>query len=214
MNVNKHKLLAILVASVTLTACGGDDSGDDGADTTSASADTTAGPTTNTTPPTTTTDDPSTTTDDPSTTTDDPSTTTDDPDTTTGTAACTTDVCATYGAAVPLVVSQIVDEAAVDPLFMEDFAPLVAAGPKAVDAFKASLTAFISDAYGCTSGTYTGPTMEDAHAGMGITQDEYDAFIGLIAGVLASNGVPEEDINLCFAPPLVDPAFVATIVGQ
>jgi hypothetical protein len=56
--------------------------------------------------------------------------------------------------------------------------------------------------------------MEDAHEGLNITQEEYDAFIGLIAGVLSGAGVPDDDINLCFAPPLVDPAFSGTIVGQ
>jgi truncated hemoglobin YjbI len=129
-----------------------------------------------------------------------------------GGVAC--DVCGDYGAAVPAVVSQIVDEAATDPQFEADFAPLVAAGPAAVDAFKTSLTNFITDAYGCTTGMYTGPSMEDAHAGMDITQTEYDAFVGLIAGVLADNGVPETDINECFAPALVDPTFANTIIGQ
>jgi hypothetical protein len=55
--------------------------------------------------------------------------------------------------------------------------------------------------------------MVDAHTGLGITQSEYDAFITLIAGVLSDAGVPDTDISQCFAPPLVDPAFVATIVG-
>lgn len=206
-HVKQFRFLAILVTTAALAACGGDDGGEEGAD---SDPDTSAGPTTS---PTTTS--PTATTDDPSTTTDDPSTTTDDPDTgSTGVATCQTDICATYGPAVPLVVGQIVDEAAADPMFMADFAPLVAMGTPAVDAFKASLTAFISDAYGCSMDTYTGPSMEDAHEGMGITQEEYDAFVGLIAGVLSSNGVPDDDINLCFAPPLVDPAFAATIVGQ
>lgn len=211
----RSTLIASLGAlSLLLTACGGDDGSDDGADTADTNPttdnpttdDPTAGTTDDPTTPGTTTDDPTA----PGTTTDDPTT---DPDTSTGEAVCVTDVCATYGAAVPLVAGEIVDLAAADPLFMDDFAPLVAQGPKAVDAFKLSLANFISDAYGCTEGAYTGPTMEAAHAGLGITQDEYDAFIGLIVGVLTDNGVPEDDINLCFAPPLVDPAFVATIVG-
>ena len=134
---------------------------------------------------------------------------------TTGTpVACMTDICATYGAAVPKVASDITDKAAADPMFMADFAPLVAEGAPAVQAFKDSLTAFISDAYQCSTGMYTGPSMEEAHTGMGITQAEYDAFIGLIAGVLKDNGVPDADINNCFAPPLVDPAFANTIIGK
>ncbi len=135
-------------------------------------------------------------------------------DDTTAGPACAVDICATYGAAVPQVSSDIVDAAATDPMFMDDFAPLVAQGDAAVQAFKDSLTNFISDAYGCSSGLYTGPTMEESHAGLGITQEEYDAFIGLIAGVLSNNGVPDEDIANCFAPPLVDPAFANTIIGQ
>lgn len=132
----------------------------------------------------------------------------------TGAMACNIDICTMYGAAVPAVAGQIVDEAAADPEFMDDFAPLVAEGPAAVMAFKTSLANFVSDAYGCTSDAYTGPSMMAAHAGMGITQAEYDAFIGLIAGVLADNGVPADQIMNCFAPPLVDPTFANTIIGQ
>jgi len=188
-------LTSILGAFALLsTACAADDSSDDGV------ADTTTDPATT---------DPATT--DPATT--DP-TSTSDADSSTGAASCQTDVCATYGAAVPDVSSAIVDMAAVDPMFMADFAPLVAQGDAAVLAFKTSLANFISDAYGCTTDAYTGPTMEAAHAGLDITQEEYDAFIGIIVTVLTDFNVLEDDITLCFAPPLVDPAFVGTIVGQ
>lgn len=127
---------------------------------------------------------------------------------------CMTDICTTYGAAVPQVASDITDAAAADPEFAPFFASLVAEGPTAVDAFKTSLANFISDAYGCSTGAYTGPTMQVAHAGMNITQAQYDDFIGLIAGVLADDGVASDDINYCFAPPLTDPSFAATIVGM
>ena len=140
--------------------------------------------------------------------------TTDTTDTDTTMATCQTDICATYGSAVPLVAQQITEAAAADPEFAPFFAPLVAEGTPAVEAFEASLANFISDAYGCSTGLYTGPSMESAHAGMGITQAQYDDFITLIAGVLASDGVTADDINYCFAPPLVDPAFSATIVGM
>lgn len=135
-------------------------------------------------------------------------------DTATTGAPVTCNVCADYGAAVPQVASDITDKAAMDPMFMTDFAPLVAEGAPAVDAFKASLAAFISDAYKCSSGSYTGPTMEEAHTGLGITQAEYDAFIGLIVVVLTDNGVPTPYITECFAPTLTDEAFAATIIGK
>jgi hypothetical protein len=56
--------------------------------------------------------------------------------------------------------------------------------------------------------------MITAHTGMGITQAQYDDFVTMIAGILATDGVPADDINNCFAPVLVDPAFSATIVGH
>ena len=130
------------------------------------------------------------------------------------TAECPIDLCDTYGAAVPTVAANITDAAATDPRFSADFAPLVARGPAAVTAFKTSLANFISDAYGCTTGAYTGPNMTAVHTGLGITQTEYDDFIGLIATELTEAGVPDEHINLCFAPPLVDPAFANTMIGK
>ena len=124
------------------------------------------------------------------------------------------DVCADYGAAVPAAVDEIVNQAAADPQFEADFAPLVAQGDAAVTAFKASLTAFVSDAYGCTTGTYEGPSMVEAHTGLDITQEEYDAFVGLIAGVLSDAGVPDDYIGECFAPALTDPTFAADFIGK
>ncbi len=56
--------------------------------------------------------------------------------------------------------------------------------------------------------------MEDAHAGMNITQEEYDAFVQLIAGELLGLGVTQEEVDYCFAPTLVDPAFANTIIGK
>jgi hypothetical protein len=123
-------------------------------------------------------------------------------------------LCATYGAAVPQVASDITDAAATSAQFGDDFAPLVARGDEAVANFKTSLGNFISDAYGCSTDKYTGPTMQAAHAGMGITQSDYDDFVTLIAGVLTHDGVTEADVNNCFAPVLTDPTFSATIVGQ
>jgi truncated hemoglobin YjbI len=123
-------------------------------------------------------------------------------------------ICSTYGAAVPKVASDITDKAAADPEFKDFFTSLVAKGQPAIDAFKASLANFISDAYKCSTGKYTGPSMGAAHAGMNITQKQYDDFVALIAGVLKTNGVPDKDINGCFAPTLVDPAFSSTIVGK
>lgn len=205
-------LLVPLCAALLTTGCGDDGGGDDGASggsTGSATSDPTADPTMGSASSSST--DPTAS----SSSGDAESSSGADESSTGGSAAvCETDVCATYGAAVPAVSEAIVMEAAADPMFMDDFAPLVAAGDEAVQAFIDSLAAFISDAYGCTEGAYTGPSMEAAHTGLDITQEEYDAFIALIAGVLADAGVPDSDITACFAPPLVDPDFVATIVGQ
>lgn len=203
-------LLVPLCAAFLTTACGDDGGGDDGASSSSTGA-ATSDPTMD---PTMDPGSSSGSTDPSGSSGEAESSGGADESSTGGSAAvCETDVCATYGAAVPAVSEAIVMQAAADPLFMDDFAPLVAAGDEAVQAFIDSLAAFISDAYGCTEGAYTGPSMEAAHTGLDITQEEYDAFIGLIVGVLTDAGVPETDITACFAPPLVDPDFVATIVG-
>jgi truncated hemoglobin YjbI len=199
----------IFTLTLTLGACAGDDDDDTGADSNADSTSDATNSTTAATASTTTPAEDSGSGDESS----GPSESTG-ADGSTGAAVCATDICATYGAAVPTVAGQITDAAAADPQFEAFFAPLVAEGPAAVDAFKASLAAFISDAYGCSEGAYTGPTMEVAHTGMAITQEQYDAFIGLIAGILEQDMVPADDINLCFAPALVDPAFANTIIGQ
>lgn len=132
----------------------------------------------------------------------------------TGMAADCSKICTTYGAAVPKVASDITDKAAADPEFKDFFTSLVAKGQPAIDAFKASLGNFISDAYGCSTGKYTGPDMPTAHAGMKITQKQYDDFVALIAGVLKTDGVADADITGCFAPALTSTAFSSTIVGK
>ena len=130
-------------------------------------------------------------------------------------AGCDVDLCSKYVAAMPTVVREIVEHASTDPTFEDDFAPLVSEGKKAVGAFEQSLANFLGNLYGCPDAPpYSGPTMEEAHAGMAITQQEYDDFVALIAGVLGDNGVPNDTINTCFAPPLQDASFAGTIIGQ
>jgi truncated hemoglobin YjbI len=130
-------------------------------------------------------------------------------------AGCDTDICSKYVGAMPIVIKEIVAQASTDPQFEDDFAPLVARGKEAVGAFEQSLANFLAHVYGCPDAPpYDGPSMEEAHAGMAITQQEYDDFVAIIAGVLADNGVPNETIDTCFAPPLQDAEFAGTIIGQ
>ena len=110
--------------------------------------------------------------------------------------------------------NDIVNAAATDPEFSDFFAPLVAKGDAAVNAFKASLTNFISDAYGCSKNTYTGPSMEVAHKGMNITDKQYNDFVGLCAEQLVANKVPSDYVTACFAPTLLDKDLKSSIVGQ
>ncbi|MCU0686412.1 MAG: hypothetical protein MUF34_29895 [Polyangiaceae bacterium] len=82
-----------------------------------------------------------------------------------------------------------------------------------------NLGAFLTYVYGGPF-NYQGRSMEAAHNGLNITSDQYDQFVGMIVDILVSptaNGgfnVPEADVNSCFAPPLVDAAFKASIVNQ
>ncbi len=86
--------------------------------------------------------------------------------------------------------------------------------------FEGRLAAFLVFAYGGpTSITYTdGKTydgvqdMEEAHAGMGITNAQYDYFVAnVIVPALAKSGVPMSDVTSCFAPVVLDAGVKAAI---
>jgi hypothetical protein len=127
---------------------------------------------------------------------------------------CRARLCERYADKVPEIAAQIAARATVDPEFADDFAPLVARGPDAVAAFSDRLGRFVTDDWGCTVGAYTGDTMTRVHGGLGITRQAYDDFVVLIAGVLADNGVSEEDLDECVGPRLADPAVAADFVGH
>jgi hypothetical protein len=75
-----------------------------------------------------------------------------------------------------------------------------------------NLADFLVFAYGGPN-NYKGKTMKDAHAGLGITKAQYDFFLAnQVVPALTDNGVPEGDVTSCFAPPLLDAAFIADIV--
>jgi hypothetical protein len=89
--------------------------------------------------------------------------------------------------------------------------------------FEGSLAAFLVWFYGGpTQITYTdgivyqGPqNMQQSHQGLYITPCQFDYFVtSIIAPALTSNGVSAEDVSSCFAPPLLNPDFESTIVGQ
>lgn len=79
---------------------------------------------------------------------------------------------------------------------------------------KKNLAAFLVKVYGGPD-TYQGADMETAHAGLKITSDQYDWFVGnVVVPALKENGVTEDDITNCFAPPVTDPSFKASIVSK
>ena len=89
--------------------------------------------------------------------------------------------------------------------------------------FKGNLAAFLVFTYGgpstitYTDGVvYTGPQdMTESHLGLNITSAQYTYFVNsIVVPALTSNGVPSGDVSSCFAPPLVDATFMASIVGH
>ncbi len=131
---------------------------------------------------------------------------------------CTTQMFDKYGEAAFLAVNQsIIDKSLAAPTAQvgSSFQDLAATADEArLAAFTTNLGEFLVMVYGGPA-NYSGPTMEDAHAGLEITSDQYDYFVTeIIVPALAENGVPMEDITDCFAPPVVDEAFKASIVGQ
>lgn len=130
---------------------------------------------------------------------------------------CAGEMFDTYGEPAFLAVNDsIIDLAVAAPTSMlgTSFQDLAAEGGARVEAFRTNLANFLVLAYGGPN-NYTGPSMADAHANLGITQAQYDYFITeVVVPALADNGVPEADITECFAPPVTDPDFVGDIVTE
>ncbi len=89
--------------------------------------------------------------------------------------------------------------------------------------FKGNLAAFLVYVYGgptqitYTDGvTYQGPqSMQQAHQGLAITLDQFNYFVAnAVVPALTVNGVSTADVSSCFAPPLANPSFINSIVGQ
>ncbi|AZZ37847.1 hypothetical protein CIK05_13900 [Bdellovibrio sp. qaytius] len=89
--------------------------------------------------------------------------------------------------------------------------------------FKGNLAAFLVYVYGgpyeityTDNVKYYGPQdMTQKHTGLAITGAQYDYFVSnIVVPALTVNGVPGGDVSSCFAPPLVDAAFKASVVGH
>lgn len=86
--------------------------------------------------------------------------------------------------------------------------------PTAVARVEANLLDLLIKVYGGPD-NYKGEDMTTAHVGLNITSEEYDAFVGMvIVPALQSVGVAASDITDCFAPPVVDAQFKASMVGK
>lgn len=99
----------------------------------------------------------------------------------------------------------------------DSFVKLLMSPSAKVEAFKTNLGVFLIAAYGGDKATYkyTGSDMKTAHAGLGITTAQYNAFImKVVVPALADNGVAMDDINNCFAPVVTDAALVSQIVEK
>ena len=134
------------------------------------------------------------------------------------TTSCTTQMFDKYGSdAFSAVRDSIVTKALAAPTdkLGDAFQVFVSNATDAeIQTFKDNLAAFLVMVYGGPK-EYMGTTMQKAHAGMNITSDQYDYFIAeVVVPALSDNGVPSDDITMCFAPPVTDPTFKASIVGQ
>jgi hypothetical protein len=102
----------------------------------------------------------------------------------------------------------------------------------ALSAVEGKLAAFLVWVYGGPNSiTYTdgkmytgnGQDMVAAHTGLGITDAQYTYFVtNIVVPALTSSGVKHgaggaadpDDVGSCFAPPLLDATFQASIVGH
>jgi len=131
---------------------------------------------------------------------------------------CSNDMFDKYGAAAFLAVrDSIVQKALAAPTdrlgdSFQSFAS--SATEERIGLFQDHLAAFLVMVYGGPA-NYEGRSMAEAHAGLGITSDQYDYFVTeVVVPALSENGVPADDISNCFAPPVTDASFKASIVGR
>lgn len=92
-------------------------------------------------------------------------------------------------AAIRKVVDDFVAAAAPDPAVDFTRGGTWQATPAAVERLKQHLVAFVAQAAGGPK-NYTGRTMKATHAGMKITQAQFDALAGHLEAALTKNGVP------------------------
>jgi hypothetical protein len=131
--------------------------------------------------------------------------------------SCTTQMYGKYGqagfeAVNAAILENIVEVSAMSPSPIGDsFKGLSATD---VERVEANLLDLLIAVYGGPD-NYTGEDMETAHVGLNITSEEYDAFVAMvIVPALTDVGVAADDITNCFAPPVVDATFKASMVGK
>jgi hemoglobin len=93
--------------------------------------------------------------------------------------------------AITAVVDEFVSRVAADTAINSFFAA-TAADPKRLAGFKGKLVDQICQASGGPC-KYTGKDMKTAHAGMGVTEADFNALVGDLAGALDKFKVPEQE---------------------
>lgn len=96
--------------------------------------------------------------------------------------------------AVTKVVDEFVDAAKDNPMINFDRGGKVEVNDEKLAALKKSLVTFVSQATGGPI-KYAGKSMKDAHKGMGITNEEFDAAGALLRKILEDNKVDDEVID-------------------
>ncbi len=106
----------------------------------------------------------------------------------------------------------------------DSFSDVGSAGHDSLATFKGQLASYLVWTYGgptsivFTDGlTYNGAdqNITAEHVGLEITSDQYDYFVSnIVVPALTTEHVGSADITACFAPPLLDASFKASIVGK
>jgi hemoglobin len=99
---------------------------------------------------------------------------------------------------IALVVSDFVDVFVQDPLIMANAAVRERKTVDTAPYIKFQVTAMTCEATGGPC-QYTGLNMADAHAGLGVTPEEWDRMVELFAQTLARHGVPDQETQELFA---------------
>lgn len=113
--------------------------------------------------------------------------------------------------AIALVISDFVDDFVADPVIMANPAVRERKTSDTAPYIKYQVTALVCQLSGGPC-EYTGMDMDDAHAGLNVSAEEWDRMVEIFAATLEAHAVPEQETQELFA--LLGPTRDSIVVAE